>query len=453
MAALYSTLALIHHWSAGLSRGDLCQDNPRLSRSREEARMKPARLSLALAFVGLVAPGVAAVDFEFRIPPVIVQPGEEATIEFQIVKTGAFLPIDGWSFGLRHDPAQAELVSTTACFLPSVDPDFQSTQVYIDGFTVEVLFPAGTAASPFCIHRATYLPLVGDEEVVVLTDGATLPSGPPPTVWSDGVPYSAALPGGMITVKEPSFRFRARDVEVPASPGVDPGVISVPITMEQIEPGPPLGTLGFALGISHDPSLLNSLDFLPSPVLARMNSGAGPDFFSVVPFTDGITAGVLYSFFSSITLEVPDPTEVLIARYEALPAAVSSYATVDLNFSDMLGLPPVQTFVQVEMTALDAVTESGSIRFFPIPFVRADVNDDGDVDLSDGVSILEVLFSSRRSSCLDAADVNLDLSVDLSDSIALFSHLFLGASPPSSPFPNCGVAPTTLGCESYTSCP
>ena len=71
----------------------------------------------------------------------------------------------------------------------------------------------------------------------------------------------------------------------------------------------------------------------------------------------------------------------------------------------------------------------------PAPFfLRGDVNWDEERDLSDGVVILDALFGDpTRLDCPDAADLNDDGELDISDAIGLFSYLFLGGFTPPPP--------------------
>lgn len=60
-------------------------------------------------------------------------------------------------------------------------------------------------------------------------------------------------------------------------------------------------------------------------------------------------------------------------------------------------------------------------------FMRGDINDNGAVDLSDAVFLLQYLFQSgKEPTCLDSADANDDGRVDLSDSVYILNYLFLG---------------------------
>ena len=61
-------------------------------------------------------------------------------------------------------------------------------------------------------------------------------------------------------------------------------------------------------------------------------------------------------------------------------------------------------------------------------FLRGDANDNGSVDISDAIAILDYLFMAGGIQPVrNAGDVNNDGFVDLSDPIYLIGHLFLGA--------------------------
>ena len=92
-------------------------------------------------------------------------------------------------------------------------------------------------------------------------------------------------------------------------------------------------------------------------------------------------------------------------------------------------------------------------------FRRGDSNDDGEVDVSDAITTLGVLFlGDGEITCRDAADANDNGEVDLSDAINTLGVVFLGDGTIPAPGMNaCGVDPTDdgLGCDVYhsTSCP
>ncbi|MEM7232539.1 MAG: hypothetical protein AAF517_10210 [Planctomycetota bacterium] len=89
-------------------------------------------------------------------------------------------------------------------------------------------------------------------------------------------------------------------------------------------------------------------------------------------------------------------------------------------------------------------------------FIRADANVDNNVDLSDGVAILNSLFLGLEPPpCRKTLDANDDGKVDISDGIYVLSFLFLGGTPIPEPYPECGEDPTEddLDCEEFDVCP
>jgi len=82
---------------------------------------------------------------------------------------------------------------------------------------------------------------------------------------------------------------------------------------------------------------------------------------------------------------------------------------------------------------------------------RGDANNDGTVDISDGVGIVNRLFlGGAPFACDDAADSNDDGGIDISDAIKIFGFLFLGETDPPAPGASiCGPDPSDdpLGCE------
>jgi hypothetical protein len=82
-------------------------------------------------------------------------------------------------------------------------------------------------------------------------------------------------------------------------------------------------------------------------------------------------------------------------------------------------------------------------------FRRGDCNDDGAVDISDGVCILNWLFlGGATPGCVAVTNTNGDAGSDISDAVYVLTHLFLGGPAPVEPFPGCG--PGTLPADEVT---
>ena len=94
------------------------------------------------------------------------------------------------------------------------------------------------------------------------------------------------------------------------------------------------------------------------------------------------------------------------------------------------------------------------------PFRRGDCNDEGKVDLSDAISVLNFLFAGGKASlCANACDMNDDEQLDISDAVFLLGYLFGGGPEPPEPGHDGTCAPDQdpldadhLTCGSFLSC-
>jgi len=89
-----------------------------------------------------------------------------------------------------------------------------------------------------------------------------------------------------------------------------------------------------------------------------------------------------------------------------------------------------------------------------VRFIRGDTDADGEVNLTDAVTVLNALFrgSPAEPPCIDAADANADQDINISDAVYTLQYLFAGAKAPPEPFPGCGIPLDGLGCRCYPSC-
>jgi hypothetical protein len=103
------------------------------------------------------------------------------------------------------------------------------------------------------------------------------------------------------------------------------------------------------------------------------------------------------------------------------------------------------------------VNGDGVIDSCESTFRRADMNDDGNLNIADAIFLLQTLFiGGAQPPCLDAADANDDGFIDISDVIFTINYIFAGGAPPAAPFPGCGLDPTggdPFGCATSQNCP
>ena len=104
-----------------------------------------------------------------------------------------------------------------------------------------------------------------------------------------------------------------------------------------------------------------------------------------------------------------------------------------------------------------ACPEEAPPDFQEAEFVRGDANQDGTVDITDSIFILNWLcLGGPEPPCLDAADTNDDGCVNIVDAYlypGVCPFLGLGSCEPFPPYPGCGPDPKSdfLGCKSAPS--
>ncbi len=155
--------------------------------------------------------------------------------------------------------------------------------------------------------------------------------------------------------------------------------------------------------------------------------------------------GDKFSFFSSTDgtnwedlgrtgIDLPDEVLVgLFASAEDASERQGREATVEVTYCELSGFPALSRFR------------------------RGDCNDDGEVNITDGVCILNWLFlGAATPGCVAVTNTNGDDAANIADATYLLSHLFAGGPPPAAPFPDCGPgmlpADEELGCANPPDC-
>ena len=87
-------------------------------------------------------------------------------------------------------------------------------------------------------------------------------------------------------------------------------------------------------------------------------------------------------------------------------------------------------------------------------FVRGDTNSDGQLNVSDPIGTLGVLFQGSQAICLASHDSNDDEAVNVGDIIFSLNYIFSTGEQPSAPFIFCGDDPTggLLSCDGAVTC-
>ncbi|HLU49976.1 MAG TPA: dockerin type I domain-containing protein [Planctomycetota bacterium] len=243
------------------------------------------------------------------------------------------------------------------------------------------------------------------------------------------------------------FRYD-RVFVVPGQTGV-----RVPILMSALA-----GVEAITLSVRADPPLFELEDIDFGPMLERTSPSLRP----FVHTYRGLQASGYLA--SMVILDVNTGSvrlgEFFYNRLALLEFSVRADAPigslVDIAFEDIRSpddLPPIRNELVRSGRSLRSTFCGLTVEVVSPEelFVRGDANRDGQVDLSDAVSILSHIIdlSSNALPCPDAADVNDDGEVHVDDALRLLRFLFQSGSPPHPPFELAGVdywRPDSLPC-------
>jgi hypothetical protein len=197
--------------------------------------------------------------------------------------------------------------------------------------------------------------------------------------------------------------------------------IAIPVTPDSLPPitlqhSPPPGTSGIRQG--------STLSF------RLTDDRAGVDVSKLEILVGGVT----------VTPTVRGVPRNLLVTCR-LPSGTGPTVAVTIRASDLAAPPHPMAPFEYELTL--EPPEAPSFR-------RADANQDGEIDVSDAIKVLFVLFVDGVSAgCADALDANDDRQVDITDAIHLLGYLFLAGEDIPPPSLECGTDPTddALGCE------
>ena len=159
------------------------------------------------------------------------------------------------------------------------------------------------------------------------------------------------------------------------------------------------------------------------------------------------------------------PTGYQVFRGDSKIADVVGVATTTYTDEDT-SLVPGTTYCYTVKSVAGGLTSGPSNESCATPtsaepiFHRGDPNDDGTINITDGIYVLNFLFlGGPAPTCREAANPNDDDTINITDGIYLLNFLFLGGPPPAAPggmSSPCGEDPATspsdLGCASYTKC-
>jgi len=410
--------------------------------------------------------------------------------------------VQGWSFGVQHDPNVLEIqsVSSGSQGEPGVDSDvpsvfkggFDQTTIvedkdkvkigYFQAMVLSFMAPAEVPVSDFFrVADARYkvkdnacTGKAGDFKTKVeFTDQLSLNPGGPKvdinlTIGGKGIdtmkivsaePTIECIP---LVVNKLSLKFDKAVTELVAD---KVATYNLKILFEAGEQAQDIQ--GWSYGVTMDTADLEAMSGEPGVDSKALNGGAGPDFSNytlndqnVAGTLRGVTVGVVVAMDPPATevLKIPASGKKFIDTIKlrtkiTIPQGGASKTTV-IRFSDQLGGDrPVEVLATIQgdsvvpdftdTLTLTLIAPGGGPRF-----IRGDANNDARVDISDGVWIIsELFYGGPATVCKAAADANADKKIDLTDAVYIINYqLQPGRLPgnlypaPPAPFPSCGTA-------------
>lgn len=193
----------------------------------------------------------------------------------------------------------------------------------------------------------------------------------------------------------------------------------------------------------------------PTFVFSQCRTVVNPVTLSALTPGQGSWIGGDELTVTGTAFDIPEELRFVLFGVEGSPTEGRSLALDTVAIDD-----PTQARVRTPEASmlgrysLRAETEFGDVELadvFEVGFIRGEVNSDGILDISDAMHIFEYVFvgTAEVPRCLDSADANDDGDLDISDPVLLLDHLFVGDLHPAAPFPDAGSDPTDddpLGC-------
>jgi len=389
---------------------------------------------LALAGVGL---GVALLPTRLAAQPqptpgylielgeAVILPGEDTAL-LPVFLT-CEVPLSSWQMGLDYDDLLLTLVgvefagtlseplSPTVTWGPIGAPATSFAVTY----PAATPFPAGThllaAWLSFEIAGGAQLPPGGSIDIEI----AVVDADPYPVSFSDplGGTFIPGTSHGTVAI----FTYPLLAVGfVEADYFAPQGTIGVPVRAWTDGPSTTLD-----MGLDYDDLLMCTFDLAGGAIAAAVGGDVLTD---LDPTADGIhvrlqaTNGAIFPAFDG---EVIGHLVMILGPTPFAGEFPIALVPGDCSIDGV----PVTNLIDGGLTLADH-------------FIRGDANFDGAIQISDAQSILGRVLLGHSIVCDDSADANDDGNLDISDPVYLLNHMFSSGPAPHAPFPEPGIDPT-----------
>lgn len=411
----------------------------------------------------LVIQGTSTLEAQsaaLRIQDVTVYPGQ-GNVSAAVLGLSSE-PISGFQVALQVDPDRIQLqgFDENSGILDAVSVEF------LDSFVEETEGEAGLIAildgsAPFdgalpatqethlvsVLFDADQWLIPSNQELLSLT-GEVGTANLQSTILVEGAPVATDLQNGFLSVIEQNVLIAESTTGQAALGEVDHEIKIHAFNSEDLQ--------GFSISLIYDPLVW---EFSHVEITGTITETAGAEFVEEFSNDDQGNAvlGVLLDILPPYAGQVIPSTgiELEVARFyfDVQPDVFESVETT-IGFAPSPGTPVVDNvFVignqSVQPLTIDTVIEVAVQNIF----LRGDADGDLYLDLSDVINNLVFMTGACPEcpdpTCYKALDVNDNGVIDLADGVQLVNYLYTFGPPPAAPFPEPGPDPTPddLTCE------
>jgi hypothetical protein len=364
--------------------------------------------------------------------------GDAITLDIAI-DSSAGGDLQGWSFGLCSDPSALQVDSQTL----GADSDLANSGGFVNqsltadgvtlGIVVNLLGSVVIPPSPAVDVLHVNYTILGTADTSA--DFCNTLGSPPvaTVVVVGGQSISPSLDNGLVDVLDPNQLIMS------SATGVLGETADTSVSFNNVTLG---GADAASLSIAYDAAICSPMN---------VANDAGADFFSVQPSAAGeLVIGLIMDTSGTGATLPASPSNASLAT---ITWSCDTEGTSALTFTDGLGSPPSDnTLVFGQGPTYQPALIDGSLSVVNFnSFTRGNCNNDGTVNVADGIYLLNYLFQGGAApACADACDTDDDADIGVPDAISIFNYQFLDGPAPAAPFPAAGLDPTTgdgLGCD------
>ncbi|MCI0652562.1 MAG: hypothetical protein L0Z55_11850 [Planctomycetes bacterium] len=255
-------------------------------------------------------------------------------------------------------------------------------------------------------------------------------------VLSSGLPQTLVLNDGMISITDEHV-LTVADAAVPVGTVGHLHAIKA-FNSEDVQ--------GFSIVITYDTDVLEGVDFTTEDTIT---GATGAEYEHATINNDegyGIFAVLLDALPPFAAQVIPSSgTELVVAYFVCnVLEDLEGVTSTEIVPTDGLGTPPISNIFVINAESVTPITLGGTLTILGAGiFVRADANQDGNLDISDPIFSLSFVFGMQAEpTCLSALDSDDNGTLDLADAIYTLNYVFLHGPVIPAPFPEPGLDPT-----------